>query len=146
MKIKKSQHQDGPYLWWGWVQQWIERDTRRILGVESRLRFDLDAWVSSLWEFSEARSVLSVLCYTSMKSFKKRLHTFCFNDNMKKIIKEKYKMKVTRCFNCYVVRPLNSHHCCVCHKCFIEQDHHCPWVNNCIGLFNKKFFLLFLSR
>ena len=54
-----------------------------------------------------------------------------------------YRMKLTRCKSCYVVRPHNSHHCKICHKCVLEQDRHCPWFSNCIGTFNKKYFILY---
>lgn len=50
---------------------------------------------------------------------------------------------VTVCDKCGVNRPERAHHCTICNQCVLRMDHHCPWVGNCVGENNHRFFLLF---
>ncbi len=45
------------------------------------------------------------------------------------------------CLLCNAFKPDRCHHCSICGKCILNMDHHCPWVNNCIGFYNRKYFL-----
>lgn len=58
-------------------------------------------------------------------------------------ISQKFGIDFKRCDKCLVVRPPKVHHCSVCRGCVMRMDHHCPWINNCVGQFNQKFFILF---
>ena len=49
------------------------------------------------------------------------------------------------CADCKVIRTPRSRHCQVCNVCVERFDHHCPWINNCVGVNNHNNYLFFVT-
>ena len=43
-----------------------------------------------------------------------------------------------------VYKPDRAHFCKMLSRCVLKMDHFCPWLNNCIGFYNHKYFVLFI--
>merc|ERR1719277_350424 len=48
------------------------------------------------------------------------------------------------CVVCRTRKDLRSHHCKECGRCVRRLDHHCPWIDNCVGIGNQRTFYCFI--
>jgi palmitoyltransferase len=48
------------------------------------------------------------------------------------------------CRTCRLQKPARSKHCSICKGCISRADHHCIFINNCVGANNHRWFILLL--
>lgn len=66
------------------------------------------------------------------------------NEEMESMIPQSSTPRLRRCGYCLLQQPMRAKHCQTCKRCVRRFDHHCPWIENCVGERNHRWFIVYL--
>jgi palmitoyltransferase len=69
-----------------------------------------------------------------------------FTDTSSKFIKSNLKEGYRYCEMCKKKQPPKSFHCRTCNVCILRRDHHCLFFSRCIGLYNQRYYMMYLTH
>jgi len=101
----------------------------------------------------------SILCFDENKKIRREMHTL--TNDLRNLYEETLESfasdsvnsdtgagpateRLPLCHSCHIARPHRSKHCRVLNRCVLLFDHHCPFVGTTIGLYNYKYFYMFV--
>ncbi|XP_012720722.2 probable palmitoyltransferase ZDHHC12 [Fundulus heteroclitus] len=66
------------------------------------------------------------------------------HEETESMIAEPSTPRLRRCGFCLLQQPMRAKHCQTCKRCVRRFDHHCPWMENCVGERNHRWFVVYL--
>ncbi|KAM9744667.1 palmitoyltransferase ZDHHC12-B-like [Menidia menidia] len=66
------------------------------------------------------------------------------DDETVAMIPQSSTLRQRRCGYCHLQQPMRAKHCQTCKRCVRRFDHHCPWIENCVGERNHRWFMVYL--